>query len=1332
PQSPFPRYGLSVPAFPSHSGHMLLFGGLVHESVRNDLWSMDIRDCATTPVKTKGDAPIPRVGHASAIADRIMLVWGGDTKVRQEDAQDEGLYILDLRTQEWTSVPVGPGPIGRYGHAACMHETKFLVFGGQAEGSFMNDLWAYEVKQLQGAEKHKWERIPYTTPPPPRRTGHILLSYQSKLYLFGGTDGNYHYNDTWQFDMTTGVWTELSCIGYIPVPREGHAAAIVDDVIYCFGGRDVNGKDLGDLAAFRITNQRWYMFQNMGPAPTARSGHSMVAAHGKIYVLGGEANAASAQSRDDPSLVHVLDTSKIKYPADTQPRSTPKARTASDAPSQQAVSNNDRPGYPTRENSPPKQSQNNDTSRQIPLSESQDSFARTLSPSVSSDKLATVAQSQAPQPERGIPRSDSQDLAARAAPNGAGPPQRPRREGDDDFKAHPTRTMSPPNGVSRAMSPEVRAMSPNVMASPTQNTYPIRVTSPNGHGPASPPANGVKNGFNASVLGTRSPSPRLRQIEGERPAPPADAFYYGKSPTANGFGGRPGSVSSSGELMRELKARDEEIAAGKKREAAMRMILGKAIQQGFVADDGDDLPTGEEMKDNPLVQKLAEALLRLKQDKASIQIRLASEKTADAERLKRGAFQEAAFYRAKVATLESGSPIDLSRMEKERINELERQLAALAGEHTAAQRSLERAQDASSRDSQLHQAAVEREAETLKRAEDAEDAHAKIMEELNELHQKSSTADNALREHTERLITLSSVAQQREAERDQYQAQLEEATAARDEHVGLVEQAKSAIAAAGVRTAEMEALYSKANLRVTQLEDELADTKSELDARSRDAELATERLAEVENAYAKSREEADSLRSVTTSRLGEILDSHKEMRADEGRATRGHQEQLRALEEEGKSLRKMLKEAGQRVDTAEAGVSTHRQKARELESQHQTLRAEIRSHRTKLLSAQTELNKYKELGAAKDSELKDRDLAVTDIEMRCTMLRNLLADHGIAVDDNELNNAESSSSSSRELEAKLRERNRALENSQREVDELTRRCHDAEDRVESLGRLVDRMKDARSPTSPSMRSPTPPMDPNTDRRVAEVERRLQEQESAHRERLANLESDYQTAVRYVKGTEKMLKSMKNELTKQKNANASLQTEIDVLQGRSSAAGSRTRDASGRSTPLSAEIDLSRRLQTLTSQHNALQAELNASRDVSAAREREVDVLRRRVEEAEKEVENLREDLAQAQHRISTLLEMNQSGYQLGSEDEGEGEGERGFGRRDSTQSSEEASVAFDKLTKELKQWERSRSPPEHNAHALESEDDTIQHGKTIARGHVRNSSDYSGSGDWVQ
>lgn len=71
---------------------------------------------------------------------------------------------------------------------------------------------------------------------------------------FGGTDSQYHYNDTWTYDATSRTWAELHCIGFIPSPREGHSAALVDDVVYVYGGRGVDGKDLGDLGAFKISS----------------------------------------------------------------------------------------------------------------------------------------------------------------------------------------------------------------------------------------------------------------------------------------------------------------------------------------------------------------------------------------------------------------------------------------------------------------------------------------------------------------------------------------------------------------------------------------------------------------------------------------------------------------------------------------------------------------------------------------------------------------------------------------------------------------------------------------------------------------------------------------------------------------------------------------------------------------------------------------------------------------------------------------------------------------------------------------------------------------------
>lgn len=62
------------------------------------------------------------------------------------------------------------------------------------------------------------------------------------------------------FDLATRTWTELTCIGFIPVPREGHAAALVGDVMYVFGGRGVDGKDLGDLGSFKISSTYLFVF----------------------------------------------------------------------------------------------------------------------------------------------------------------------------------------------------------------------------------------------------------------------------------------------------------------------------------------------------------------------------------------------------------------------------------------------------------------------------------------------------------------------------------------------------------------------------------------------------------------------------------------------------------------------------------------------------------------------------------------------------------------------------------------------------------------------------------------------------------------------------------------------------------------------------------------------------------------------------------------------------------------------------------------------------------------------------------------------------------------
>lgn len=167
--------------------------------------------------------------------------------------------------------------------------------------------------------KPKWEMLESSGGLKPQpRTNHAMVTFQDKLYLFGGTNGIMWFNDVWTYDSRTSIWQELDCIGYIPSPREGHAATVVGEVAYFFGGRSPDGADLQELSAFKFSTRRWFTFQNMGPSPLGRSGHSLTAVGNKVVILGGE---GSQTGPEDITGAFILDTSKIRYPPDNEPPS---------------------------------------------------------------------------------------------------------------------------------------------------------------------------------------------------------------------------------------------------------------------------------------------------------------------------------------------------------------------------------------------------------------------------------------------------------------------------------------------------------------------------------------------------------------------------------------------------------------------------------------------------------------------------------------------------------------------------------------------------------------------------------------------------------------------------------------------------------------------------------------------------------------------------------------------------------------------------------------------------------------------------------------------------
>ncbi|KAF8499857.1 hypothetical protein F5888DRAFT_1921663 [Russula emetica] len=329
--SPFLRHFHALSTSATAAGELFLFGGYVHssQSPSNDLYVISTREFSTTLLRTSGDVPSPRYGHRAVLISTTLLIWGGvrtdsSDQNAQTQSSDDSFYLLNLVSREWTRIVVnGPGPGGRCNHTMTLVGSKLFVFGGRTVRRRLNDIWVLDLDFLKSDPFwESCEAAPGNEKPLPR-SGHVsvtngdriivfvsLLVLPSTLILifcrFGGYDGQHDFNDTWSFNILTRKWTELQCTGSIPSPRAGHAAVLVGDIMYVFGG-NADGINLGDLTALNLSTQRWTAFQDIGPSPCGRSGHAMACDGTRVIVLGGQ--LSPGEQVDEAKLIHVLDTS---------------------------------------------------------------------------------------------------------------------------------------------------------------------------------------------------------------------------------------------------------------------------------------------------------------------------------------------------------------------------------------------------------------------------------------------------------------------------------------------------------------------------------------------------------------------------------------------------------------------------------------------------------------------------------------------------------------------------------------------------------------------------------------------------------------------------------------------------------------------------------------------------------------------------------------------------------------------------------------------------------------------------------------------------------------
>ncbi|KAJ1301808.1 hypothetical protein OPQ81_009036 [Rhizoctonia solani] len=707
---------------------------------------------------------------------------------------------------------------------------------------------------------------------------------------------------------------------------------------------------------------------------------------------------------------------------------------------------------------------------------------------------------------------------------------------------------------------------------------------------------------------------------GSRSGSPADL-----KPSVNGHVRAGSALSTRNSPL--VGSAQEELESLRRRDVWMRAALARASAAGFVWADQDQEGLGEwTVEDAP--NRLADLVVGLRQQQAKLQssfatqLQAASDRINEADRVKTIALQEAAFCRAKLAAYESNLDGDPAKLEREKSARLERLVAAAQTERAVLERTLAERTDALALQTQLREQAEERAADAIRRAEIAEEDKARIEAEHHETSERNVFLEGSSRDQMEKMVVVQSSIRQQEAEHAAVLKRLEETSALRDQHMRALEQTQQALAATSARADDMERQWERATGMIQSLEEDVARLRVELEERTQESQRAVERLRDVEEAWAKSREEADAHRHATTSSLGMLLDSHKELMADEERASRGHTEKVHAMEMEISSLRKMLTEAGNRITANQTDLVAHQRKTGTAMADAAALRAQLGGVRAQLASQVAELGRLRQEIVMKEAAVRERASAASSAEVRLGMLRKYLVDNGIVVDEEDIN-ADNESRGGMDLE--------------RELQDANRRREDAEARIQHLAQQLERAKSAASPSSP-----------DAEGRAASAERKREETETRLNKRIQELDHDYQMAVKYVKGTEKMMRRMKEDYAKSKALNEKLQADLDSLRGiTSSEAGSRTRGATGRNTPLSDEghdsmrtqlVESQRSLQRLTADRNELKRQLEAlQRDLGQSREdlviaqNEASERELQIEELETKIEHLERSLTLARN-----------------------------------------------------------------------------------------------------
>lgn len=273
-----------------------VFGGDNGKCMLNDLLRFDVKEMSWGRALLTGCPPAPRYHHSAVVHNTSMYVFGGytgDIHSNSNLTNKNDLFEYKFNSGQWVEWKFNsksPVPVPRSAHGAAIFDNKLWIFAGYDGNARLNDMWTVS---LVGDNK-TWEEVDQQGESPPTCCNFPVAVARECMFVFSGQSGAKITNTLFQFNFQSKMWTRISTEHILrgpappPARRYGHTMVAFDRHLYVFGGA-ADATVSNDLHCFDLDSQTWSIILPAADSfvPSGRLFHAAAVVGDAMFIFGG-------------------------------------------------------------------------------------------------------------------------------------------------------------------------------------------------------------------------------------------------------------------------------------------------------------------------------------------------------------------------------------------------------------------------------------------------------------------------------------------------------------------------------------------------------------------------------------------------------------------------------------------------------------------------------------------------------------------------------------------------------------------------------------------------------------------------------------------------------------------------------------------------------------------------------------------------------------------------------------------------------------------------------------------------------------------------------------